>query len=592
MIRFLNSLSSSPSDSNSLRLPFVMALAILVCSFSVSVFAQGRRQGQALEQELEKRSFGPKVQASFKPAFFCKPAVNRIEARKGQTIPFEFRMEPVRENVRVSVRPVALRQSETGAIQADLDSPPPAEIILDAEKHYDLIVGEEMVLRGKIRMPKNDSDFHSFGILVQDNGFLGDDPARSGDVTYGVKFVSQYILRCDITVTNGRGTDINNLQIETADLIEHGGVPSAKVMVFNPTNSTIEFELESSLTREGYAEEKKGVKLFAPINSNANAPEKFVTRIFPQSRLQMVAGWPNAIFPGDFDFETKVIRKRKIIFVATTPITINADDFPAQSTFAAQISTGVHVHPAQVFLSRQRGAKRLVPVHLTNLSDREVMLDLAPVDDRGEVVKWVSVRPKQISIAPGSKRKAMVSVTSNADKKSHRLAFLNIVELDEEGRYDRQCNLPVAFQGTDPFVPVLATNAMRLDSEVEGGAFVVDVMNQSKLPVPVTAMIQYKSASGNSQFSQTGFGKWLLPSEKRRLEFKIESSIPEGELPILLAFNDAKQQQIAKREFALNIEKPVGSPLPSTQPTELPQGKVAATVPPRRVIPAGHRKAP
>jgi len=226
-----------------------------------------------------------------------------------------------------------------------------------------------------------------------------------------------------------------------------------------------------------------------------------------------------------------------------------------------------------------------VPVHLTNLSNREVTLDLAPVDERGEVIKWLSVRPKQINIGPGSKRKAMISVTSRADKESHRMAYLNIVELDEEGLYDKQCNLPVAFQGTDPFSPILATNVMRLDTEVEGGAFVVDVMNQSELPIPVSATIKYKSASGNMQTAETGFGKWLLPSDQRRLEFKIESSIPEGELPILLSFTDAKQQELAKREFALKIEKPVGSP--PVQPARIPEDKVASSTAPKptRVLP-------
>ncbi|QEG21461.1 hypothetical protein [Mariniblastus fucicola] len=560
-------------NSNSMRLPFV---ALIIFASVFTTFASAQNSARSSRRSPANR--GPQVEAAFKPAFYCKPAVNRIDARKGQTIPFEFRMEPVRENVRVSVRPVALRQFETGAIRADLESPAPAEIILDSKTEYDLQLGEEMILSGKIRLPKNDSDFHSFGILVQDNGYLDDNPTRDGQVTYGVKFVSQYILRCDVTVTNGRGTDINKLEIETAELAEYNGVPSAQVMVFNPTDSTIEFELESNLSREGYAETKKGIKLFAPINSSDNPPQKYITRIFPKTRLRMVSGWPNAIFPGEFAFETRVMRKRKTIFVATTPLMIGPDDFPAQATFASQVSPGIHVHPAQLFLSRQRGAKRFVPVHLTNLSNRKVTLDLAPVDDRGEVIKWLSVRPQQISIAPGAKRKSMLSVTSRADNESHRLAYLNIVELDEEGRYDKQCNLPVAFQGSDPFSPILATNAMRLDTDVEGGAFVVDVMNQSPLPIPISATIKYRSATGNNQTAETGYGKWLLPSSQRRLEFRIESSIPEGELPIELTFADAKSNQIAKREFVLNIEKPVGNdPQLPGSPGTIPDPKVAAS---------------
>jgi hypothetical protein len=289
----------------------------------------------------------------------------------------------------------------------------------------------------------------------------------------------------------------------------------------------------------------------------------------------MVAGWPTAIFPGQFNMETKVTRKRKTIFTATTPVTIEADTFPAQSTFAAQVSPGVHVHPSQLFLSRQRGAKRFIPVNLSNLSDQEVTLDMAPVDAEGQIVDWLSVRPQQFSIKPGTSRKAMLSVTSRADQESHRFAYLNIIEVNPDGSEHKQCNLPVAFQGSQPFQPVIATNSLRIDDKIEGGAFVVDVMNQSALPFPINATVKFKSATGNTLTSETGYGKWLLPSAQRRLEFKIDASIPEGDLPVSLTFTDAKDKLIAKREFVLDVQKPVapqntepGSPGEKGQQTE------------------------
>ncbi len=534
----------------------ITALSLLVVSLAALVTDVAAQNSTTRRQLEESKQKGLSINAPFKPAFFCTPAVNRIEARKGQTIDFEFRLEPARENVRIKVRPVALTQFETGALRADLEGPPPAGMSFQGKTEYDLQLGEEVVLRGRIKVPSNDSDFHSFGLLVQDGGYLTDDRREGDDVTFGVKFVSQYILRCDITVTNGRGSDIKNLQIESAELVEHNGVPSAKVMVFNPTKSTIEFQLQSKLSRDGYLAAKKSVDLFAQVNSSNNPPEKYITRIFPNSRLKMVGTWPNAVFPGQFEMETKVVRKRKTIFVAINPLNIGADSFPAQSTFAAQISSGVHVHPSQLYLSYQRGAKRTVHLHLSNFSTKDSTLAIEPVDEEGNPINWLLVRPQQVTVKPGSNRKAMLSLKSLPDRESHRLAFLKIRNLQEAN--EEPCVLPVAYRGTGEFHPTIATNAMRIDPDVDDGVFVVDLMNQSPLPIPINATIHFKSSTGNTMTAQSGFGKWLLPGQQRRIDFKIDASIAEGELPVRLDLTDAAQKLIAQRDYTLVVSQEIG----------------------------------
>ena len=509
---------------------------------------------QSANRRSEKpgKEKGLTVETAFKPAFFCTPAVNRIEARKGQTINFEFALKPVREAVRVSVRPVALKQDETGALKADLESPPPAEIRLNGRGEYDLPLGEEIKLTGRIKLPNNDSDFHSFGILVQDNGYLADERGQSDESTYGVKFVSQYILRCDVKITNGRGTDIKKLQVESAELVEVNGVPSASVMVVNPTRSTIEFEMQAKLTRAGYIEAKKDVKLFSRINANDNPPQRFITRIFPETRLEMVAGWPDAVFPGDYEMTTKITRNRSTIVETSTPLTIGTDDFPAQSAFAAEVGRGLHAHPAQILLSRQRGAKRFIPLNLTNFSTEPVEVDLHAIDLEGQPVDWLLIRPEQVTLNPGENRKSMVSLKAISDRQNHRVAFIEFV--DPTSNSSEHVKIPVAYQGSGPFVPKLATNVLRIDYEIEGGAFVVDSLNQSELPLPIDASIRFKSSNGNTQTARAGYGKWLLPGEQRRLEFKINSSIAEGELPVELTFVDVQGNILAQREFVLNVE--------------------------------------
>ena len=504
------------------------------------------------DQQGEKTK-GLQVDAAFKPAFLCKPAVNKIQARKGQNIEFEFRLEPAREAVQVSVRPVVLRQFENGGLKADLESPPPPEIRLEGGGEYDLQLGSELILRGRIKLPDNDSDFHSFGILVRDNGYLSDKRTKAEESTFGVKFVSQYILRCDVTVTNGRGSDIKNLQVESTELIQRNGFPSAQVMLYNPTESTVEFEMQSRLLRPGYVESKKSVKLFSPINANDIPEEKYITRIFPQTRLKMVADWPDAVFPGPFEMETKITRKRKTFLVTKTPLEVGANDFPAQSTFATEIAQGVQVHPSQIYLSKQRGAKRFVPLNLTNFSTQDADLDISAVDSEGQMADWVLIRPQRLLMKPGEKRKAMVSLKAIKDQESHRIAYLQFSNSNSSSPEIR--TLPIAFQGARKFEPILATNALRVDHEVEGGAFVVDVLNQSDLPLPIDAYVEFRSSNGNTQNVKSGYGKWLMPGAKRRLQFDVDVAVSEGDLPVSLTFLDTQKKVMAQRDFVLKIEK-------------------------------------
>lgn len=511
--------------------------------------SRGRQKSKAEREQPQ----GLTVESAFKPAFFCTPAVNRIQARKGQTINFKFKLEPVRESVSVTVRPVALKQTESGALQADLESPPPAGMRINGAGEYDLIVGSETELSGRIKLPSNDSDFHSFGILVQDNGFVSNDRGLAGESTFGVKFVSQYILRCDVEVTNGRGTDIQNLQLESADIVELNGVPTARVVLYNPTESTVEFEMQSKLERAGYIENKTGVGLFVRNNSNYDPPKKFVTQIFPQTRLELVSGWPAAVFPGEYEMVSKIVRNRKTIRQFKTPLSIGADSFPAQSAFAAEVADGVHANPSQIYLSRKRGAKRFVPVNLTNFSTQSVRLQIEPTDDSGEPTSWLLVRPNVIELKPGENRKAMVSLKSLADKQSHRIASLKISEVG--GNPDKITFLPVAFQGTDPFVPTLATNQLRIDTALNGGSLVVDVRNQSNLPLPIDAEVRFKNSNGNTVEIKGGYGKWLLPNAIRRLEFKVDAALAEGEFPVQLSFVDTQSKLLAQRDFVLKLEK-------------------------------------
>ena len=501
------------------------------------------------------------VNAGFSPSYTVTPIVHKLEARRGQTVAFSFEVTSELENVTATVMPILLRQDLNGVILPDLENPPPTNLRLRNREQIQLVKDVPVTIEGTINVPSNQSPFHSFGILIRDEGR---ETAKSqrGDSQFGVNFVTQYILRCDITVVNGRNDDIRNLVISQSEFVEFNGTPLAKVTVQNPTDSTVEFELDCRLLNDAMSESKTYVKLASPVRQNLVEPDRWLTRVMPQTTIEMFAPWPQAVFSGEYEMETRIVSKRRVYATARTTLGVAANRFRGQAAWVAQVAPGVHAHPSQIPLGQRKPYKRMQEIKLVNHSADTVTLKLSAVDASGNPLPWAAVRPEELRVPPGAKRRAVAALTRVTDRESHQTGYVSVISQTPDGELISEATLPLSFFGGESMVPKLDVAACQLasDGDDQGAVLVMPVTNQGSFPMPMHGIAKFADVANNPIEIHAGFGKWLLPGETQRLKFPLTGSkIETGSMRGVVSLLDDAANVMHSQEVQLRL--PTGTTL-------------------------------
>ena len=141
----------------------------------------------------------------------------------------------------------------------------------------ELDTNEKFKIRGRVRVPHSNSKFHSFGMLVKDLGRTVNratkrEPCKS---RVGIKFVTQYLLRCDISVIGAPGGNVRRLQILSGELVEVQGNPKARVWISNPTDSFLEFEVRCRIAIPESHARRDHFSLVLPVRASIEGPERY-----------------------------------------------------------------------------------------------------------------------------------------------------------------------------------------------------------------------------------------------------------------------------------------------------------------------------
>ena len=186
-------------------------------------------QGAAATPAKPAPKAGPsvKITEQIRPAFSIDPIVNRLTARRGKVLSVEFGITNEGAATSLEIRPVALTQDENGAIFPNEKVPAPRDFELLTPGTVALGSEEKFVIKGRVRVPDTQSTFHTFGLLVRDAGQLKAQPnaEKPDGPRVGIRFVTQYLLRCDISVEGVRSENASKLHIDGGELVEVDGIP-------------------------------------------------------------------------------------------------------------------------------------------------------------------------------------------------------------------------------------------------------------------------------------------------------------------------------------------------------------------------------
>lgn len=498
-----------------MNLPFTLAPFLLVgCLISAASSA---------EREV-------RLQSSFEPAFRIEPLVQRFNAPRGRRLDFEFTVETVAKATSLRIRPVAMTQEDNGVIMPDEEAPPPGVMHLETPAAVELQPGEKTIIRGWLQVPTTDANFHSFGVLVKDLGSPTErqrpDGAPDGGSRIGIQFITQYLLRCDISVSNGHSQYVRQLQMERAELLEQNGRPLARVWITNPTDSAIEFSLRAVLNNPRYHSRARKFPLVLPIRANLDGPERSVARILAGARVRMEEVLDETIFPGEHELMVELLDGHRVASKATFPISVHAGDFPAQEVEIIQAGQGVSLEPGQLELSYGRGGKRFLALTVDNSGPDPVRVRLTPETLDGKPCEWFTVRPTDFQLAPARRRTVLVTAGPDRDDTQHRYGTLRAI-VDPSDASAEPRPLIVSVLGTADDVPQIEAGELQWQSG-EPPAFAVPVTNSGKIHIPLAGTLTLTDTRGRSVTLFAGFGRWLLPGQSKDLRFSLKQPLPPG----------------------------------------------------------------
>jgi len=497
-----------------------------------------------------------RITEEVRPAFIIDPIVNRLEARRGKVVNVEFGITCQGAPSVVEIRTVALSQDENGTIFPNERVPAPTDLELITPKTVELKPEGKFVIKARLRVPDTQSTFHTFGILVRDSGQLR---AKSNEdqpdgPRVGIRFVTQYLLRCDVSVQGVRAENAGKLLIDSGELIEVDGVPLVRVYVENPTEGPIEFGLRAQVRATEEGEDKPTFPLGMPVRANLDEPEKYFGRILPGAKIRLESKLPKPIFPGQYYLEAALMGGNRVFTESGFPVAVSEGDFPAQGIGSVMAGSGLLASPSQIELSLQRGGNRAEVLMLQNDGATATEIEILPETLDGKPIDWVGVRPNKVTLAPGAARKVSVSLSASGDPNNHRYARLRVKSTPAGEAAEVSTPIVVALLGKSTTTATLTGGELVWDTEHGTPAFVIDVQNTGLRHMPVEGQLILGDESGRPIELRGGFGKWILPGATEHVRFNPPKSMKPGKYTARLRIDTGENSKPIEKRLEFNLD--------------------------------------
>lgn len=464
-------------------------------------------------------------QQPFKPTFLIQPLVQRKESPRGRTVEFEYEIESNLKATKLEIKTVGMKQEENGVILPDPDVLASTEARMLTPENVSLAKGAKHVARCRVQVPRNNNPFLAYGVLVRQ---LPDDSLRSVNegTQVGVQFLSQYLLRAEVDVVGARGDSISKMDIQSGELVAENGSALVTVFVKNPTSTAMEFQVRTELVSVDTGKSYRS-KLWVPCRRNVDEPDRYDARILPDTRLRLEGFLPTAVFPGKYELNVELLYKGRALKRQMFPVTIQSGDFPAQDATIVQVAKDIGISPSSLELSLRPGGRRIQTVAIENNSQQSIVATLKAKPFAGELANWINFRPAEIELAPGQKRKVIVTLGRKRDFPEHTYAFATVEVRPSVGTAIGSQDIPIGLLTRSESEPELKFGALQWQPKPRG--FVFPVKNEGARHAALQAQMMLKDAFGRQLVFGGGYGTWLLPGKESDLTFAMPQMPPPGD---------------------------------------------------------------
>ncbi len=513
------------------------------------------------------------VTESFEPTFRIEPLSQSYKGRNGAVTGFEFTLESTNRDAEIEVVPIGLRQEISGLILHDHLAPQADILKLTSPSKMKLTANTPAKIQGLIQFPRGEAKYHSIGILVRDVGSAAKlaanaDPSKP-KTQAGIRFITQYVLRIDLEVEGARGENANVLAIEKLELIPFDGRPKLLAQIVNPSDSTFQFEVRAKLRSSPSDRTARAIRLVMPVRESLENEERYSGRILPKSRVRMVELLPEAIASGTYEADIEIISGEKTLSKKTLSIDVNAADFPAQEVLIAQLGEDVQVSPAQIALSQLRGGNRRMSVLVKNNGSDSKTIELAAIDSAGLTVDAAMIQPTNFTLAPNGSRKISITLKSQSDAVEPNLyGSLQVQCRSERKDFHVSRNLPFAIALKKSSLPEIKLAPIQWDASGKHSCFRSTVSNIGTSHHAVDARLSIFDEKGGRLQIPAGFGKWLMPGQTSKLEFRMEQALAPGKYQLKCELQHGDKPIVVEQVFEVtDLENAQPSKAVSTDST-------------------------
>lgn len=533
----------------------IAIFAILVISLPSFAVAQDRKKASNARKPPSQKTMS--VTESFEPTFRIEPLSHHILGQAGTVTSFEFLLESANRETEIEVMPIGLRQEISGMILHDSSAPQADLIQLTSPSRMKLSANTPARIQGFVQIPKGEAKYHSVGILVKDVGAAAKPASNNNNAQNTTKatiqFITQYVLRVDLEVENARGENADVLELEKLELTPFEGRPKLMAQILNPSDSTFEYQVRAKLRSSVSDRNARSIRLVMPIRESSESEERFVGRILPKSRVRMIELLPEAIASGTYEADVEILSGEKVLSKKTQSITVDASDFPAQEVLIAQIGKEVQVSPAQIELSQLRGGSRRSTILLKNNGRDSKSISVAATDKTGLGLPYATIQPDQFTLPPGGSRKISITLKSQLDASDPTVfGTLDFRAKSDRKDFEETRELPIALLMKKSSLPETQLSAIQWDSLSKYPAFRCVVSNSGMVHVAMNARLSIANENGFRLQIPGGFGKWLMPGESSKLEFRLEQPLAPGKYQIKCELQQGEKLVVTEQVFEVN----------------------------------------
>lgn len=459
------------------------------------------------------------------PSFRIEPVVHRFSARRGEVIPFEFLIGSMGKEMEVTVTPVNLRQEESGIILHDSQSEPARALRITSPRKFSLAPGRQSLIKGTVTVPLVKSNYLSYGILVREAGEQPDfDEAGDAPTRAGIRFVTQYVLRVDIETGLADVGSMSELRFEAGTVVAAHGLPRLVGKLRNPTDYAFECFVSAQVGNE-LTRKSPTSRLGMLSRQTLDGEERHLVRVMPHSVLRLEAPVEHPMSPGEQSLRLSLSSGRREISAAEFALDVRGSDFPALAQQRAVLA-GVSVSPPQIEIGSIRSTTRTVGIKFQNNAADPAEIRITPLTLSGEPLLQVRFSPSSFKLKPGrTKGVRAILRKAKADAIESGVA---VVRWSRDGADDIEERLPLSILNADPGAPSLEVSDLAWRQLDGGGAFAVDVTNNSEAYSPIAAQLSVGGPGRMRMHLEDGYGRWLAPGETTTLAFRPGGPVPAG----------------------------------------------------------------